>query len=261
MKIFVKKCSVILLLLGFNSISAQSSKTFEAGEWLKFRIHYGWFNASEATLQVKEENFNGKQVHHVIGHGESTGLLGVFFKVDDTYETYIDKKTGLPVRFIRKIDEGGYEKNNQIDFDQNTHRATVHNRIKNTSEVFVTEPEVQDLLSAFYYLRNQIEGKHLKKGDRFVVNMFFDNENYKFISKFLGYETLKTKFGKVPCLKFRPYVQAGRVFKEKESLTFWVSADKNHIPIKIKADLAVGSLEADLTAFKGLKHSFEVLAD
>ena len=39
---------------------------------------------------------------------------------------------------------------------------------------------------------------------------------------------------------------AGRVFKEEESLTLWVSADKNKIPLKIKADLAVGSLRADL---------------
>ena len=51
---------------------------------------------------------------------------------------------------------------------------------------------------------------------------------------------------------------AGRVFKEEESLTLWVSADKNKIPLKVKADLAVGSLRADLVAFKGLKHPFEI---
>mgnify|MGYP000209074473 CR=1 FL=1 len=37
---------------------------------------------------------------------------------------------------------------------------------------------------------------------------------------------------KVKTLKFRPYVMAGRVFKEEESLTLWVSADKNKIPLK-----------------------------
>ena len=66
---------------------------------------------------------------------------------------------------------------------------------------------------------------------------------------------------KVKTLKFRPYVMAGRVFKEEESLTLWVSADKNKIPLKIKADLAVGSLRADLSQYKGLKHSFQVQFD
>ncbi|MEZ4875356.1 MAG: DUF3108 domain-containing protein, partial [Flavobacteriaceae bacterium] len=79
--------------------------------------------------------------------------------------------------------------------------------------------------------------------------------------KFLGRETLKTKFGKIATLKFRPYVEAGRVFKEKESLTVWVTDDANKIPLLIKADLAVGSLKATLTEFKGLQHSFKIIVD
>jgi hypothetical protein len=51
---------------------------------------------------------------------------------------------------------------------------------------------------------------------------------------------------------------AGRVFKEQESLTLWVSADENKIPLKVKADLRVGSLRAELEAFKGLKHPFPI---
>ncbi|MEL6484383.1 MAG: DUF3108 domain-containing protein, partial [Bacteroidota bacterium] len=68
-----------------------------------------------------------------------------------------------------------------------------------------------------------------------------------------------TKFGKVECLKFRPLVQSGRVFKEKESLTLWVSNDLNKIPVRIKADLAVGSLKADLDAFNGLRNQFKII--
>jgi hypothetical protein len=57
---------------------------------------------------------------------------------------------------------------------------------------------------------------------------------------------------------FRPLVQSGRVFKEEESLTVWISNDDNKLPIRIKASLAVGSIKADLDAFKGLKYSFKV---
>jgi hypothetical protein len=45
-------------------------------------------------------------------------------------------------------------------------------------------------------------------------------------------------------------VQSGRVFKEQESLTVWISDDNNRLPIRIKADLAVGSIKADLEEFK-----------
>ena len=47
-------------------------------------------------------------------------------------------------------------------------------------------------------------------------------------------------------------------FKEKESLTIWVTADKNRVPVKIKADLAVWSIRADLQSFKSLNNSFEI---
>jgi hypothetical protein len=49
-------------------------------------------------------------------------------------------------------------------------------------------------------------------------------------------------------------VQSGRVFKEEESLTVWISDDSNRIPVRIKANLAVGSIKADIDGFRGLKH-------
>jgi hypothetical protein len=101
----------------------------------------------------------------------------------------------------------------------------------------------------------------LKVGDEVSLDMFFDEENYGFKLKYLGSENIKTPFGKVNTLKFRPYVMAGRVFKEEESLTLWISNDKNKIPLKIKADIAVGSLRADLESFKGLKHPFKIIVD
>ena len=117
------------------------------------------------------------------------------------------------------------------------------------------------MVSTFYYLRNNLDIDNLKINDEVFVNMFFDEENYGFKLKYLGEEIIKTEFGKVNSLKFRPYVMAGRVFKEEESLTLWVSNDKNKIPLRVKADLAVGSLRADLDAFKGLKYPFKIVVD
>ena len=247
--------------LSFAPATMGESDTFQEGEWFRFRIHYGWFNASYATLEIKESKIDGKDYHHVVGIGKSTGALHWFFKVDDRYESHFDKKTIQPRRFIRKIDEGGHTKDIQIDFDHATGIATVNNKKHKKIETVEFTPNAQDMVSSFYYLRDKIDHRTIKKGDTYTFPMFFDKENFDFRLKMLGKETIKTKFGKIECLKFRPYVMAGRVFKEEESLTLWVSADENKIPLKIKASLAVGSLEADLDAFKGLKHSFKIVVD
>ncbi|MGO4913463.1 DUF3108 domain-containing protein [Leeuwenhoekiella sp. W20_SRS_FM14] len=249
-----------IMLLSFATFAQENS--FGDGEWFRFRISYsGWWKAGEATMAVSNDTYKGKPVYHIKGKGVTTGMTKLFFGVEDYYETYVDKQTTLPYKFIRKIDEGGHTKDKVIDFDQRAHVATVNDKKHNTITTHKTEPSIHDMVSSFYYLRNAIDSKTLKDGDETVINMFFDQENFKFKLKFLGREVLKTKFGKVNTLIFRPYVQAGRVFKEQESLTVWISDDQNKIPLQIKADLAVGSLKADIDAYKGLKHPFYIIQD
>ena len=245
-----------------TSVVSQNQEAFGEGEWFRFRMSYSNFlKAGEATLTVNDSFYKGKPVYHVVGKGWTTGMIKWFFKVEDRYESYFDKKSFLPYRFIRKIDEGGHTKDIEIHFDQTTQKAHVNNKKKNYKKTFDTEPSVQDMVSTFYYLRNKLDTDNLNKDDEVSIEMFFDEENYTFKLKFLGKETIKTEFGKVESLIFRPYVMAGRVFKEEESLTLWVSNDKNKLPLRIKADLAVGSLRADLDAFKGLKHPFKIIVD
>lgn len=249
----------LFLFLLYSSKGITQSQTYQDGEWIQLRIYYGWFNASFATLEVKEKSIGNTPVYHVKGNGKSTGLLHAFFKVDDTYESIINKETQLPIQFIRDINEGGHTKNQIIWYDQRQQRAKIRDLKHNTTKEFDTDPNVQDMISAFYFARNQIED-HLKNpGDELTIDMFFDEENYKFKIVYLDQEVIKTKYGRIKTLKLRPYVQAGRVFKEQESLTVWISADKNKVPIRVKAKLAVGSLTADLEDYKGLKYPLETI--
>ncbi|MDT0555446.1 DUF3108 domain-containing protein [Patiriisocius hiemis] len=257
----MKKVVLYLFLLCVTGISFAQQKAYDDGEWFKFRVHYGFVTAGYATLEVNKTTLNNKNVYHIKGYGKTTGMSRLFFKVEDNYQSYVGVNNDLPYRFIRKIDEGGYTKDIQIDFNHNTQIAKVNNK-KNKEVDYVTFPkEAQDMVSAFYYLRNNLDINTIKPGETLDMDMFFDKENFKFRLKFLGEETIRTKFGKINCLKFRPYVSAGRVFKEKESLTVWVTNDENKMPVLIKADLAVGSLKASISEFKGLKHSFKIVVD
>jgi hypothetical protein len=257
-----KKFIIILILLIAHESFSQQESAFDKGEWFKFKMSYSsWFKAGEATLKVNESVINNIPVFHVVGKGKTTGAISWFFKVKDRYETFFDKQTGLPYKFIRDIDEGGHTKNLEIEFDQANQKAYINDKKNNKNYVIDTKPDIQDMVSSYYYLRNKIVVDSLKPGDEFQTDMFFDKENFGFKLKYLGEEVIRTKFGKVKTLKFRPYVMAGRVFKEEESLTLWVSNDKNRIPLRIKADLAIGSLRADLDAFRGLKHSFKILVE
>jgi hypothetical protein len=255
MKKTVIVIALFLITVGFTS---QREDAFEPGEWFKFRVHYGIVNAGYATLEVKEDVRNNKKVFHAIGHGYSTGMTDLFFGINDNYESYFDKLTRKPYQYVRKINEGGYTKNEEGFFNQDENKVLVKDyKNKNEKTVIVTE-NVQDAVSAFYYLRNYPTIDKLKPGESIVLDMFFDGEIIKFKLKFIGREDIETKFGTISTMIFRPLVLSGRVFKEEESLTIWISDDDNKIPIRIKASLTVGSIKADLDGFKGLKYPFSV---
>ncbi len=258
------KVYILLIVAVFTSmISAQEDNSaFKSGEWLKYRIHYGIFNASAATLHLTNENINGKSVYKVRGEGKTTGTARLFYKVDDVYESYFDKEDGKPYKFVRKIDEGGYIKDVEINFDYQNKQAQLNDKKNNKQQNFTITNKVQDLISAFYYIRKKYDFNDLVIGEFIKLEMLYDDDGvYQFKLKYLGMDTLKTKYGKVACLKFRPYVQSGRVFKEEESLALWVSKDKNKIPIRIKADITVGSIEADIDGYNGLKNQFKIIMD
>jgi len=250
---------IFLLFASFQTSWSQDTSSFQAGEWLKFKLSYsGWMKAGNATLEISENTYKDKPVYKVVGKGWTTGAVKWFFNVEDHYESHFDKVTGQPYKFVRNINEGGYTKNRIVDFDHVQNKALINDLKEHTNSTVDIEKNIQDLVSAYYYLRNNYNTETIQKGSIVELNIFFDSETFLFKLKYLGRETIQTKFGKIKCIKFRPYVMAGRVFKEEESLTLWVTADKNKVPMKIKADLRVGSLRADLEALKGLKHPFKI---
>ncbi|MHC5200980.1 DUF3108 domain-containing protein [Myroides sp. LJL119] len=250
----------VLCIMNLNVMAQDFSKAFQAGEKLKFKISYGLLNAGIATLELSETSYQGQTLFHAKGIGYTTGVPKLFFKVYDDYQSYFTKGPVIPYRFIRKIDEGGYTKDQEGVFNYRSNTVLVKDYEKERENTYPIVKGVQDIVSAFYYLRSVPTLENLKVGESVKIAMFFDGETFDFKLELLARETIKTKFGKVSSLKFRPYVLAGRVFKEKESLTVWVSDDKNKVPLRIKASLAVGSLKADLEQYSGLVSDLEIQA-
>ncbi len=253
----MKKTTLVLLAFLFignaTGIIAQTElrtlkqHAFRRGEFLKFRIHYGFIDAGEATLEVKPETekFGPRNTFHIIGQGRTTGAFDWFFKVRDRYETFIDEDACQPWLFIRRVKEGGFTLNENYSFNPYQNTAT-------SDKGTYTVPEgVQDLVSAYYYARC-LDFSSLKEGDIFPINVFIDNEVWSMNIKFEAREELETKLGTFKCLRFKPQVQEGRIFKEKEGMTLWITDDDNRIPVRLQAEILVGSIKVDLSEYSGV---------
>ena len=209
-------------------------------------------------MVLTNDTLDNKEFYHVVAIGKTVGPINWFFKVNDRYESYFDKKDTSPYKFIRSINEGGYTKNLSIYFDHNLEKAIIHNIKTNKKTEKHISAKSHDLISIIYYLRRNFNFRDIDSNNEITINTFFDYQNNKMKMKYLLTEVINTTFGKIKCFKIRPYVKSDRIFIRKESLTVWVTADKNRIPIRVKADLAVGAIRVDLEAFSGLNNSFEI---
>jgi hypothetical protein len=229
-------------------LPSMPNSAFKEGEVLTYRLHYGIMDAGVAILEVKPTimEVSGRKVYHVVGNGFSKGTFDWFFKVRDRYETFIDKDAMVPWMFVRRIDEGGFKASQDYVFNHYTKKVDVGG-----GEKYDVPPGIQDMLSAFYAARN-LDFTTAKEGDVFTINSFVDKELWPLKVRYVGKDVVNTEIGKYSCLKFRPIVQKGRIFKSEEDLCVWITDDKNHIPVAAQAKILVGSIKLDITGASGL---------
>ena len=237
----------ILIVTCFFSLSA-FAKVGTAGkkksEHLKYDISYGFVRGGKASLKLKSERYEGQDVYHLVLSGRTTGVASTLYHVKDSYESYIDKKTLLPIKAIRDIKEGRYKRYNELLFDRENNK--VHSLRSGEKDVV---PGVHDILSAFYFARVKLFNSDLIAGQNLKLDTYFSDKPFLLQFKFMGYETINSKIGKIKCYKFIPVVETGRAFKNKDDVHIWISADKNKVPVRVQFDLFIGSLRCDLVNF------------
>jgi len=206
---------------------------FKAGEILTYQIRYGFVVGGTTTLSLGETVYKKKQVFHAEAIGQTTGMAEKVYGVKDIYESWFDKETNLPYKQIRNIKEGHYKKYNMVTYNR------IDNTVKSKLSGEHKVPEnILDLASTFYYIR-RIDFSKVNEGDVIFVNMYFADEIFPFHLRYSGKETIRTKFGKIDCLKISPVVEVGRMFKSPDDLTIWFTDDDNRLPVLVRMDIRI----------------------
>jgi hypothetical protein len=247
-----------LALMGFSKkASAPADEfcgikniSFQAGEQIVYTVYYAvaglYIDAGNATFTNNLERLNNRPVYHITGIGKTNSSYDWIYKVRDRYETFVDTVTLQPLKFLRNVDEGGYKKYENVTFNRNANTAVT------TEGVFKVPDCVQDVISSIYYARN-IDFNKYKKNDKIPFKMFLDNEVYDMYIRYLGKETIKTKYGKFSAIKFKPLLIKGTIFEGGEKMTVWVSDDANHVPLRIESPIVVGKIKVDMMSYKNLR--------
>jgi hypothetical protein len=269
MKKFV---SFALLLLIASSFSTESyyrtikNETFRKGEHIEYLVHYGFLTAGTATVDVQPKYYtlNDRMCYRVDVVGKTAGFGGALVRVEDTWRSYIDTSAFVPHRFFRHLEEGDYRREEVVDFSPLKNSAVMkyedysakdpidkpHNKGKKT---FQTPDYVQDMISGYYYLRT-IDFSKYKEGEVITVSGSLEDAIYTLQIRYKGKEEVKTKFGRIMAHRLVPIMPANQMFSGENSVRFWVSDDKNRVPVRVEADMYIGKVVCEIRDYSNLKH-------
>jgi len=220
-----------------------TNQAFGVGERLEFSVGYGVIKAGTAVMEIPDiVKFNGKKCYHIVSTAKSNKFFSVFFKVDDKVESFMDVHELYSHRFDKHLREGKFKADISVVFDQENHLAIYNN----SQDTFAVAEYVQDVLSAFYFIRTQ----DLKVGKSLFVDNHTDKKNYPLEVKVLRKERVKVPAGTFDCVVVEPILKASGIFKQKGSLTVWLTDDEIKMPVLMKSKVVIGSISTELKNYR-----------
>lgn len=232
-----------------SSLRYVPNQAFGFGERLNFDVSYGFITAGEAAMFIDtaEADINGHKCYHVEFEVASKPSFDWLYKVRDHYETYLDIDGIFPWRFEQHIREGGYTRDFSADFDQVKHIAST------TEGKSVQAPEfVQDILSAYYFVRT-MDLKSLHKDDVVHLQNFYKDTVHSLDVQVLGRQQVEVDAGTFNCVVIEPLVTEGGLFKSSGRIIIWLTDDDRKIPVKVSTKVVIGSIDAVLTSYSGIR--------
>lgn len=219
---------------------------FRAGEVLNYDVSWSsYVTAGTATFTVREKKPSyGSTAYYVVAEGRPTALLSKLYALYYKADSLLDAYSLLPQRGSVFSDEGGRRRTKTTSFNQGARAATYEVQTATLVKRPITlAPFTQDALSAIYVLR----AIPLKPGASLSMPVTDSGKMYKVNVRVGSVEPVKTGLGTVNAYRITPTItdMQGRP-ESTRGLALWISDDARRLPVKMQAEVAVGSFNLTL---------------
>ena len=205
---------------------------YGVGERLEYDVKFGKLKVGSGTMEVAGvQDVRGRETWHTVFRVRGGTF---FYRVDDRYESWIDRRTGNSLRFSQDLSEG--RRDVERDFEILPEQA-----------VFIegagsrTQPSVRNPLddgSFLYFLRTI----PLAVGETYTFNRYFRRDRNPVRIRVLRRETIKVPAGTFRAVVVQPIIKTTKLFSEGGHAEVWLSDDADRVILQMKSSLPVGSL-------------------
>jgi Protein of unknown function (DUF3108) len=241
--------AALLLLWCSLAGGADNHLPFAAGETLTYNVNWSVFPAGRVVVEFFGHDKKPGGSYKVKTSAQSSGFVSVLYKVHDEFESSFGPQTICSHRIAKSVNEGRRHKETEIHFDYARGMAILDERDPSKQDAPAKHAEngipacVQDVVSAFYYLRAQ----PLEVGQSVKLAVNDGGETSEVVVEVQRREQIQTGVGNRTALRVEPKV-FGKLFKKKGRMLIWLSDDPQRLPLRIKMVLPIGSIVGTLAS-------------
>ena len=211
-----------------------------------------------ASMTVKESTYNNMSAWHTYLLINSSGIVDKAFRIRDTVENFVTKEHPRLLYSSKRTNEGGYYEIDSMTYTYKDNKTYVHsvrrnlNRVK-VDTVLVGGECVMDLLGSFLLARS-FSWENLETGVSYPLQVGMGRYMIKVNYRYEGQRVIERDNVKFRTRLFIVDIYDEAFTESKEAMEIWIGDDDNHLPVKMRAKLKIGAMEAYYKSSQKLKY-------
>ncbi len=217
--------------------------------------------AGTAQYKLNITPFNKEETIKTTLDFKTTSFFDKIYKMRDTLESYASLPEIKPLYLFRSVNEGNtkYKEEMYINKYSSSYSEIRIKKIKEEVVVVDTTLTINntgyDILNLFLFLRT-LDYEKLNTDDTFRHTIFLGEYKTDILIRYHGQSVIdRSDSLKYKSLKFEVDITHDVFTESKRAIEVWISDDGNKIPLKIKAKLKIGAVEANISSHTNLKYS------
>ena len=244
-------------------LETEAQNAFQSGERLDYSLYYNWgfvwAKAGTATLTINKTTYEGKAALRTRLLMRGSSKADEYFVLRDTITSVVTDDKLQPLYYYKRDIEGKKRKIREIRYSYQGNACHVRQTYTHPDGSITKKDEtrteqIHDMLSIMLKARC-FNTDGWQKGKRIHFLMSDGNGVRNRTLIFRGKTKVKMRDSKASyrCLQLS-FVEEQESGDEKEVITFFVTDDANHLPVRLDMYLKFGAAKVYLTSAKGLKN-------
>lgn len=260
-KIFTSCLLAICLAHTASAQCTSKNNAFKSGEELQYDLYFNWkfiwVGAGTATMSTNSTTWEGRQAFKSSLITKTSKKLDKFFMMRDTLLSIVTPDL-VPLYYKKAANEGGQYYVDNVWYSYPNGKPHLRQQfLSRRGDLSKREYDgtecIYDMMSMMLRARS-FDPTSFKKGDKLKFPMADGDDVEQITLIYRGKENFKMRSTGVTyrCLIFSFVEYEDK--KEKEIITFYITDDSNHIPVRLDLFLKFGTAKAFLNNAKGLRH-------